>query len=202
MNSRNLFYIRYLQLRYNESKKPLTQALFFLEKSLFDFAKNVNEDLIVQIKLKWLIEEIKKENLNNPIVKNFDFSVNSKLKMGLINLINQFSKILNSKTEFCLMNEFKKFNNEFNLILENGCEKKIKTSYFFQTMFFVYDCKLNKKFNIFFLEDLFKLMEKNKFDKFELSFLECFFEKKNIKAYKVKKMHILFKLLKKFLNDW
>ena len=41
MNSRNLFYIRYLQLRYNESKKPLTQALFFLEKSLFDFAKNV-----------------------------------------------------------------------------------------------------------------------------------------------------------------
>ncbi len=156
---------------------------------------------MVQIKLKWLEEEIKKENSENPIIKHLIPFLDKKLKKELLLLIKYFSEIIGVFDEKTLVEKVKKFNWKFNLILSDqnlNDEKKFGTSYFFQTIFFLYSCNLISKFNISFFENLFKLMDKTEFDIFELVFLEIFFKKKNVEEKKIKKLEYLFRLLLKF----
>ena len=72
MNSRDLFYVRYLQLRIISVKKQELFALFILEKELFKYFPKTEDKILSQIKLKWLFEEVSKKNKNNYILKNFN----------------------------------------------------------------------------------------------------------------------------------
>ena len=74
MNSRNLFYVRYLQLRTLNVRNKELYALFFFEKELFRYYPKTEEKILSKIKLKWLFEEISKKNRNNFILKNFNDS--------------------------------------------------------------------------------------------------------------------------------
>ncbi len=203
MNLKNLFYIRYLQLRYYGRKNSLIQALFSLEDFFFEMTNNVEENLIIKIKLKWLEEEIEKENFENPIIKDFFQFTDKKLKKSLLGLIYCFSKIVDTTDEKNLIKNFQDFNYQFNLILKNqnyNCGRKFQTSYFFQTIFFLYNSDIFSRFNMCFFNDLFRLMDKAKFDTFELVFLESFFDKKNFELKKIKKIKYLLRLLFKFFS--
>ena len=72
MNSSDLFYVRYLQLKtFTGSRKNLSN-LFLLESEIFRFYPKTEEIILSKIKLKWFYEEVEKRNKSNFILKNFD----------------------------------------------------------------------------------------------------------------------------------
>ena len=69
MNSRNLFYVRSLHLRFYFSKNKYIEALFYLEKFLFDNYNHDEEILISNLKQKWIYDCIEKSDYSNDITK-------------------------------------------------------------------------------------------------------------------------------------
>lgn len=139
MNSRDLFYVRYLQLRIINVKREELYALFILEKELFKYFPKTDEKILSKIKLKWLFEEISKKNKNNYILKNFkglDFQYNNIKK-----LIMTYDKIINSELDNTFITKFKKFNKIFNTFIKEF-KSTFCTSYIFQIIYMVYDNEL------------------------------------------------------------
>ena len=92
MNSRNLFYVRYLQLKTLDVRNKELFALFVFEKELFRYYPKIEEKILSKIKLKWLFEEISKKNRNNFILKNFNDS--EIVYKNIKNLLAIFDKII------------------------------------------------------------------------------------------------------------
>ena len=70
MNSRNLFYVRDLQIKFFFKNSEIIRSLFFLEYYLFNLNIKVDEILVFKLKLKWLYDEINKNHFNNEITSN------------------------------------------------------------------------------------------------------------------------------------
>lgn len=135
MNSRNLFYVRYLQLRTLNVRKKELFALFVFEKELFKYYPKTEEKILSKIKLKWLFEEITKKNRNNFILKNFNDS--EIIYKNIKNLLAIFDKIIDKKPNQTLISEFKRFNMVFNNFIKE-IDSNFSTSYIFQIIFMIY----------------------------------------------------------------
>ena len=70
MNSRNLFYVRSLQIKFFFKNDQIIKVYFFLEYYLFNLNIKVDEILVFKLKLKWLYDEIDKNHFNNEITSN------------------------------------------------------------------------------------------------------------------------------------
>ena len=75
MNSRNLFYVRNLQLKFYFQTNQIVKSLFFLENYLFSLTDNTEEGMVVKIKIKWIYDQIEKDNYSNEVTKNFLYLV-------------------------------------------------------------------------------------------------------------------------------
>ena len=139
MNSRNLFYVRYLQLRTLNVRNTELFALFVLEKELFRYYPKTEEKILSKIKLKWLFEEISKKNRNNFILKNFNDS--EIVYKNIKNLLAIFDKIIDKKPNHTLISEFKQFNKVFNKFIKE-INSNFSTSYIFQIIYMIYDNEL------------------------------------------------------------
>jgi len=135
VNSRNLFYVRYLQLRTLNVRKKELFALFVFEKELFKYYPKTEEKILSKIKLKWLFEEITKKNRNNFILKNFNDS--EIIYKNIKNLLAIFDKIIDKKPNQTLISEFKRFNMVFNNFIKE-IDSNFSTSYIFQIIFMIY----------------------------------------------------------------
>ena len=139
MNSRNLFYVRYLQLKTLDVRNKELFALFVFEKELFRYYPKIEEKILSKIKLKWLFEEISKKNRNNFILKNFnDLEIVYK---NIKNLLAIFDKIIDKKPNHTLISEFKQFNTVFNKFIKE-IDSNFSTSYIFQIIYMIYDNEL------------------------------------------------------------
>ena len=65
MNSRNLFYVRSLQVKFYFKKNEIVKTLFFLENYLFSLLKQSDEVLVIKLKVKWIYDQIKNNNYTN-----------------------------------------------------------------------------------------------------------------------------------------
>ena len=139
MNSRNLFYVRYLQLRTLNVRNKELFALFVFEKELFRYYPKIEEKILSKIKLKWLFEEISKKNRNNFILKNFNDS--EIVYKNIKNLLAIFDKIIDKKPNHTLISEFKQFNKVFNKFIKE-IDSNFSTSYIFQIIYMIYDNEL------------------------------------------------------------
>ena len=185
---KDLFYTRYLQKQIYFRKNDVVNALFNLEKYLFENFE-FNQDIpISHIKQKWIYDCICKDDYSNAISSQFKVFSEGGIKKRVLSLINTFSQIPNLSETNKFLNAFKKFNHEFNKLLNLENRKNFKTDIYFQIFFLFYSKKLKIEENF-----LNKIVLDNKLvDIFETIFLEIFLKKKN---YKISKVFYLSKLL-------
>ena len=60
INSRDLFFVRKIQVNFYFKKNKIVQSLFFLENMLFKTYAVKNEVFLSNIKLKWLYDQFTK----------------------------------------------------------------------------------------------------------------------------------------------
>jgi len=195
-NSRNLFFVRKIQANFYFKKNMVIQSLFFLEHMLFKTYAVKNESFLANIKLKWLFDEISNHDKIDKSLYNLEPIIrNKKTKKYLLNLLQDFSKIINFSDNKNFINNFKKFNYNFNKII-TLYDKNFTTSYKFQILQFFYVSKINEinKHK----ELLFK--PEKKVDVAESVFIEIFFKKYNLNLIKISKIYYLFNLLKKLIK--
>ena len=185
---KGLFYTRYLQRQIYCRKNDVVNALFNLEKYLFENFE-FNQDIpISHIKQKWIYDCIFKDDYSNAISSQFKVFSEGGIKKRVLSLINTFSQIPNLSETNKFLNAFKKFNHEFNKLLNLENRKNFKTDIYFQIFFLFYSKKLKIEENF-----LNKIALDNKLiDIFETVFLEIFLKKNN---YKISKVFYLSKLL-------
>ena len=139
VNSRDLFYVRYLQLKTSNVRKRDLFALFVLENELFKYYPEIEEKILSKIKLKWLYEETQNKNRNNFILKNFNDS--EFIYKNIKNLLDLYDEIIDSDLDNNLISKFKKFNEMFNGFIK--CfDLNFSTSYIFQIIYMIYNNEL------------------------------------------------------------
>ena len=157
-NSRDLFFVRKVQVNFYFKKNNVVQSLFFLENILFKSYATKNEVFLANIKLKWLIDQISIPNeIDKSLLSLTPLINNQKTRKYLLNLLEDFSNIINYQNKNNFIQDFKKFNSTFNKIIFLVNEN-FTTSYEFQILIFFYITKNNgiKKYRNF----LFKTKKK------------------------------------------
>ena len=199
LTKEKIIYVRSLQLKFYKSDQALLKSFFEFENIIFNFCKNINENLMIQVKLKWLHDEIINENKKLPFLESISRENSDKLKKGFVDLINIFSEILLEEKLNLILNKFKSFNTIFNETLNIKGTDYFKTSFFFQFCLFLYYHDSFRKQLCDNPVSYFNLIDKNKIDDFELVFIEIFLNSYNLEKIKIKKLFFLKKLLFKFL---
>ena len=202
MPKNNIFYVRLLQLRYYKNYRSILQLLFEFENMLFNFCKNSSEEIIIQIKLKWLHDELQKNESKIELVREINKYGRKYLIKYFSNLIDIFSDLTQEKKIENLYSKFEIFNNEFNKILLDfdKSSEKFYFSLYFQMALYIY---FRKNFDFLGIEKLskdFLLVDKKKIDNFEFVFIELFLKSYSLK-YKnnISKLQFLKNLIIKFL---
>ena len=194
INSRDLFFVRKIQVNFYFKKNKIVQSLFFLENLLFKTFVVKNEVFLSNIKLKWLFEQVTKPEEIDKSLSNLNPLIdNKKTKKYLLNLLQDFSNVNNFSDKENFIKTFKKFNSTFNKII-NLTNEKFSTSWEFQILNFFYVSKINEiqKYK----KILFKT--KKKVDVAEDVFIAFFLKKYNLT--KVSKFQYLFKLLRELIK--
>ncbi len=188
MNSRNLFYVREIQLNLYFAKNIKMLALFELENLFYKTYDPKVDKILIIVKLKWLYDEIKNENFSNEITSKFKHLVEENLKKKTLKLIEKFIDIVDSENNQSLINNFKNFNSKFNdIIVHMGY--KFNTSVKYQLTQFKYQS----------CEQHFHSKEKNylndQHDILEYVFVDIISKKKNVSNLKIGKIQYLFNVI-------
>ena len=193
MNKENtIFYIRYLQKKFYFRNSELIEAMFNLEKYLFDNFQ-LNQDVPTSLfKQKWIYDCIRNDDYSNEISKKFEVFEKKGLKNKILELLETFSEIPNLGETKDFFYFFKKFNQQFNNLLSTDKKSNFKTHLYFQIALLAYIKKA--EINMFLKS---KINLDNKFiDVFEVVFIELLFKQKK----KISKTFYLFKLLVKLIR--
>ena len=185
---KGLFYTRYLQTQIYFRKNNVINALFNLEKYLFENFE-LDEDIPTShIKQKWIYDCIKENDYSNKISRQFKVFSERRLKKRILSLIDAFSQIPNLSETKRFLFTFQKFNDKFNDLLTSEAKNNFKTYLYFQIYFLCYSRKLK-------LEENFEnqiVLDYDLVDIFETIFLEIFLKNKN---YRISKVFYLSKLI-------
>ena len=126
-NSRNLFFVRKIQVSFYFKRKTIIQSLFFLEYMLFKTYAVKNELFLANIKLKWLFDQISNPNkIDKPLYFLRPLIENKKTKKYLLGLLQDFSNIIDlSENENHGVVNGANWSNETNntQCVENLCEQ-------------------------------------------------------------------------------
>ncbi len=194
-----IIYVRSLQLKFYKCDAVLLKSFFEFENIIFNFCSNINENLMIQVKLKWLQDEIIKDNKNLPFLSLISGKNSEDTKKKLINLINIFSEILLEQRINIILKKFKSFNIIFNKIIIINGKSSFQTSFFFQFCLLLFYHKSFRKQLYDEPLSYFNLTDKSKIDDFELVFIEIFLNSYNLESIKIRKLYFIQKLLIKFL---
>ena len=157
-NSRDLFFVRKIQVNFYFKKIKLFKVYFFWKTCCLKTYTVKNEVFLSNIKLRWLFDQLSKSNkINKPLSNLKPLIDNKKTKKCLFNLLEDFSKITNFTDKKKFLQNFKKFNSTFNKIM-NLADEKFTTSYEFQILNFFYVSEINEINN--YKEFLFKTKKK------------------------------------------
>ena len=196
MNSRNLFYVRDLQIKFSYKNSKIIKSLFFLEYYLFNLNIKVEEILVFKLKLKWLYDEIDKNNFSNEITSNLIPFKDKILKKKVLKIIEVFSDLIYPLQKKNVEEIFEKLNKEFNFIIHQE-HSNFDSSFKFQMIQYLYNNKLYE------LEDLktnISDIERNVSDYFERTFIKVFFKNCIQKNKKISKTNYLINLIFNILN--
>jgi hypothetical protein len=196
MNSRNLFYVRDLQIKFSFKNSKIIKSLFFLEYYLFNLNIKVEEILVFKLKLKWLYDEIDKNNFSNEITLNLISFKNKALKKRILKIIETFSDLIYPLQLKNLEEIFEKLNKEFNFIIHQEYSN-FDSSFRFQMIQYLYN---NKLYELEGLKTNISNIERNVPDYFEKTFIKVFFKNCIQKNKKISKTNYLINLIFNILN--
>lgn len=196
MNSRNLFYVRDLQIKFSFKNSKIIKSLFFLEYYLFNLNIKVEEILVFKLKLKWLYDEIDKNNFSNEITLNLISFKNKALKKRILKIIETFSDLIYPLQLKNLEEIFVKLNKEFNFIIHQEYSN-FDSSFRFQMIQYLYN---NKLYELEGLKTNISNIERNVPDYFEKTFIKVFFKNCIQKNKKISKTNYLINLIFNILN--
>jgi hypothetical protein len=196
MNSRNLFYVRDLQIKFSFKNSKIIKSLFFLEYYLFNLNIKVEEILVFKLKLKWLYDEIDKNNFSNEITLNLISFKNKALKKKILKIIETFSDLIYPLQLKNLEEIFVKLNKEFNFIIHQEYSN-FDSSFRFQMIQYLYN---NKLYELEGLKTNISNIEPNVPDYFEKTFIKVFFKNCIQKNKKISKTNYLINLIFNILN--
>ncbi len=185
---KGFFYTRYLQNQIYFRKNPIVNALFNLEKYLFENFEFKEDIPTSHIKQKWIYDCINENDYSNKISGQFKVFSEKRLKKRILTLIDSFSQIPNLSETKSFLNAFQEFNDKFNDLLAVESNNNFKTNVYFQ-IYFLFYLKKFKSEKIFEINVVF---DENLVDIFEIIFLEIFIKNKN---FKISKVFYLYKLL-------
>ena len=191
MNSRNLFYVRDLQIKFSFKNSKIIKSLFFLEYYLFNLNIKVEEILVFKLKLKWLYDEIDKNNFSNEITLNLISFKNKALKKRILKIIETFSDLIYPLQLKNLEEIFVKLNKEFNFIIHQEYSN-FDSSFRFQMIQYLYN---NKLYELEGLKTNISNIERNVPDYFEKTFIKVFFKNCIQKNKKISKTNYLIYLI-------
>ena len=191
MNSRNLFYVRDLQIKFSFKNSKIIKSLFFLEYYLFNLNIKVEEILVFKLKLKWLYDEIDKNNFSNEITLNLISFKNKALKKRILKIIETFSDLIYPLQLKNLEEIFVKLNKEFNFIIHQEYSN-FDSSFRFQMIQYLYN---NKLYELEGLKTNISNIEPNVPDYFEKTFIKVFFKNCIQKNKKISKTNYLIYLI-------
>ena len=194
--SRDLFYIRKIQLKFYFKNSLNIQYLFLIEKILFQSFSQNTEIPFSNLKLKWIYEQIDNEKDFMKGIERSDILKEKKFKENLLILIDNFSEILISKSDSDFFHYFKEFNQAFNLICKSN-NKKFSTSCQFQILMFFYVTQQNIEKT---QKDLILNIQQNEIDIFEKVFIDIILKGKKIKK-KMSKLYYLCKLILELIKN-
>jgi hypothetical protein len=194
--SRDLFYIRKIQLKFYFKNSLNIQYLFLIEKILFQSFSQNTEIPFSNLKLKWIYEQIDNEKDFMKGIERSDILKEKKFKENLLILIDNFSEILISKSDSDFFHYFKEFNQAFNLICKSN-NKKFSTSCQFQILMFFYVTQQNIGKT---QKDLILNIQQNEIDIFEKVFIDIILKRKKIKK-KMSKLYYLCKLILELIKN-
>ena len=196
MNSRNLFYVRDLQIKFSFKNSKIIKSLFFLEYYLFNLNIKVEEILVFKLKLKWLYDEIDKNNFSNEITLNLISFKNKALKKRILKIIETFSDLIYPLQLKNLEEIFVNLNKEFNFIIHQEYSN-FDSSFRFQMIQYLYN---NKLYELEGLKTNISNIESNVPDYFEKTFIKVFFKNCIQKNKKISKTNYLINLIFNILN--
>jgi hypothetical protein len=196
-------YFRYLQLLFLESKKTKRDiALIFLfEYEVVKIFYSTKEPLLRKVKYQWLIDELGKKSSNFYLAQSLINSYkNLSIKKEIFEILYDFQKI-EDNMEYPIRNIlfFKKINIIYNKIflkIELRHKDTFSISFLSQLMYFYYFKSEPKVFFYDEFNEIYMMLEVNKIDCFEKTFIEiCIKKAKNLEFLKISKLEYILKLI-------
>ena len=189
--SKNLFYVRNLQTNFYFKNSKIIKSLFFLEYYLFNLNVKVEEILVFKLKLKWLYDEIDKNNFSNEITSNLFPLKEKTLKKKVLKIVETFSDLIYPIQIKNIEEIFEKLNKEFNFIISKE-SLEFHTSFKFQIIQYLYN---NKLYELDYLKKSIANGDGNTPDYFERIFIKVFFKNCILKNKKISKTNYLINLI-------
>ena len=149
-----------------------------MENYLFSLTDNTEEGMVVKIKIKWIYDQIEKDNYSNKVTKNFFVFSNSIIKKKVLKMIEIYLQIQDQKRLNNVLKSFNSFNSVFNLIIKKSGSNFISSVHF---QFFQY-LYINEFKNVNELKQIMLNTSLNINDNFEKVFIKVFnfYVKKNL----------------------
>ena len=176
-------YFRYFQLlKFKLLGKENLIKIFLFENELIKIYNSSEENLLVKIRLQWLIDEFLQNKKNSEISK-YLFSLKEIGEKEIYELLKCMMHLVDSKSAIDEINTFKDFSNSLNLLIEKFNINNFFTSSAFFYCYFFYSSK--KKIQISIIQENLKIFDFQNIDKLEKLFIKLFFKKKGNKLKKI-----------------
>lgn len=192
-------YFRYLQLQIlNPKFKDNYSIIFLIEITFHQIFNSTNEKNIRIIKYQWMLEELQKEDSKHEIInETIKLSQKFNIKKNFLEIILKYQKLSDlpvNNNNFLYI--FEEIANNFNLILYKINKEfsfKIKTNFFFQLFYFIYNLK-EKDFSSKEFIDLYINNRDLKINFFERTFCDYFVKVEKKKSFKISKLKFIYLL--------
>ena len=181
LKKKNYFrYFQLLKLKLLDNENLI--KIFLFENELIKIYNSSEENLLVKIRLQWLIDEFLQNKKSSEIPK-YLFNLKEIGEKEIYVILKCMMHLVDSKSAINEINTFKDFSNSFNLLIKKLNINNFFTSSIFFYCFFFYSSKQN--FQISIIQENLKVFDSQKIDKLEKIFINLFLKKKGNKLTKI-----------------
>ena len=181
LKKKNYFrYFQLLKLKLLDNENLI--KIFLFENELIKIYNSSEENLLVKIRLQWLIDEFLQNKKSSEITK-YLFNLKEIGEKEIYEILKCMMHLVDSKSAINEINTFKDFSNSLNLLIKKFNINNFFTSSAFFYCYFFYSSK--KKIQISIIQKNLKVFDFQNIDKLERLFIKLFLKKRGNKLKKI-----------------